>query len=140
MTDAELKKLILKYLGKNRLMTIATSFEDSPWAATLFFANDSDLNLYFLSEVNTRKIQNILKNPRVSVTLDREQPDPGIVKGIQLEGETVESSDPSIFLARHPWAKNYLKTSKVFKIKPSKIIYLDDEKFGPGGKRELNLK
>lgn len=139
MNDSELKKLILGYLEKNRLMTTATSSDDTPWAATVFFAYDDNLNLYFVSAEDTRKVQNILKNPRVSVTIDREQPGSGKVKGIQLEGQAQEVSDLSIFLARHPWAKDYLAHSKVFKIKPSKIIYLDDEKFGPGGKRELVL-
>ena len=139
MNDSELKKLILEYLGKNRLMTLATSSNDAPWATTLFFAYDDDLNLYFLSQETTRKVQNILKNPKVAVTIDREQPTPGKVKGIQLEGTAEEFTNPSIFLARHPWAKDYLAHSKVFKIKPSKTIYLDDEKFGPQGKKELNL-
>lgn len=140
ITKEELRKLILAYLEKNRLMTLATSSGNIPWAATVFFAYEQDLNVYFLSEEETRKIQNILKNTKVAATIDRDQPGSGKVRGIQLEGVAEVCKAPSVFLARYSWAKDYLATSRIYKITPSKIIYLDDERFGPGGKEELILK
>ncbi len=137
----DLRALILKYLAKNCLMTIATSKDDKPWAATVFFAYDNDLNLYFLS-APTRKTFNILANPQVAAVIDRDQPGRGKVRGIQLEGQAVKVTNQSqlaIFSSRYPWASQYLKDHHLFMITPSKIIYLDDEQFGPQGKMELNL-
>lgn len=140
MTETELKKAILEYLEENRLMTVATSKGDTPWASTVFYAYDDKLNLYFMSDKETRKTVNILKNPKVAVTIDREQPAPGKVRGIQLEGAAQISDDPSVFLARHAWGQSFLPNSKIIKITPSKIIYLSDEEFGPRGHQELVLK
>ena len=142
ISQNELKKIILEYLSQNKLMSLATSSDDNPWASTVFFAYDDNLNFYFLTEPGTRKAENIEKNPRVSATINEEWGGGGKVKGIQLEGEASETEDQGeikIFLKRHHWARDYITGSKIFKVIPKKIIYLDDEKFGPGGKEELLL-
>lgn len=139
----KIKRLILEYLSQNRLMTLATCQDNTPWASTVFFAYDNNLNIYFLTELNTRKTDNILQNSKISAAINQVwQAGPQKVRGVQLEGEarmTEDSLDMKVFTNRFLWAKDYLKKGKIFKIRPKKIIYLDDEKFGPGGKRELHL-
>ena len=44
-----------------------------------------------------------------------------------------------IFKKRHDWADEYLHDHELYKIVPKKIYYLDDELFGPGGRKELEL-
>jgi len=146
ISEDELKKLILGYLEQNRLMTLATSFDNIPWAATVFFAYDQDLNLYFLSEEKTRKIKNIFSNPKVAVAINEIRHKAGKTIGIQLEGEAYlidkekKERGLKIFKKRFSWAEKYLNTHELFVVKPAKIIYLDDDRFGPGGKGELILK
>lgn len=145
MNKDELKKIILEYLSQNKLMSLATCLGNKPWAATVFYAYDLDLNIYFISRADTKKIQNLSKNPNVSVVINEYQPKKGTVKGIQLEGsakvlskaENRESLD--LYRKRFSWADDYLGDHELFKITPNFIRYLDDELFGPGGKEELIL-
>lgn len=142
MTEDELKKLILEYLEKNKLMTVATADNNIPWAATVFFAFDQGLNLYFISREDRRHSQEIIKNPVVAITINQDFGKPGKVKGVQIQGEAAISEDRQDldkFIKRFAWAQKFLDSHKLFKIKPTFIRYLDDEKFGPGQIRELNL-
>src|SRR5690242_13170575 len=85
MSDA-LKQQILAYLKTHHTMTLATSAADTPWAATVFYAND-DLRLYFFSSPESRHCQNLAINPRVAVTVQEDYDDWRAIKGIQLEGK-----------------------------------------------------
>lgn len=145
MDNSELKKLILNYLSENRIMTIATAKDNIPWASSVMFAYDDSLNLYFISDPNTRKIKNIITNPNVAVAINEAKHKPGYTIGIQIDGEAKmldknkDSQKLEIFKKRHAWADKYLDSHDLFMIVPFKIIYLDDEKFGPQGKRKLIL-
>ena len=145
LSKDELKKHILRYLENNRLMALATSKNDIPWVATVFFAYDQDLNIYFISRPETRKTQHLQVNPNVSVVVNHHQPKSGLVKGVQLEGtaqvldKNKEIKELEIFKKRHNWADEYLHNHELYKIIPKKIYYLDDELFGPGGREELEL-
>ena len=141
----KLKNYILDYLKQNRVMTLATCKDDVPWAASVMFAYDDDLNLYFISKPETRKTQNILANPEISATINQFQKTPGKVLGVQLEGAAQKldkkksTEELEIFKKRFNWAEKYLHDHELFKIAPKKIYYLDDERFGPGGREELIL-
>jgi uncharacterized protein YhbP (UPF0306 family) len=148
ISKQELRKLILDYLAENKVASLATSKDNIPWAAPVLYAYDSDLNLYFISEPDTRKIQNILSNPKVAVTIAevryKERKMVGI--GIQLEGEAYQiekekgERELAIFRKRYRRVDEYLPNHELFVVRPSKIIFQDDERFGPGGKEELVLE
>jgi uncharacterized protein YhbP (UPF0306 family) len=141
----KLKQYILDYLEQNRVMTLATCMDDIPWAASVMYAYDDDLNLYFISKPETRKTQNLLSNPKVSATINQFQKTPGKILGIQLEGtarkldKTKNVQELELFKKRFDWAKDFLDDHELFQIAPKKIYYLDDEKFGPQGREELIL-
>ena len=153
LSQEELKQHILDYLSQNKRMSLATSKDDIPWAATVMYTFDNDLNIYFLSEVSTRKVQNLQENPKVAATINEVTGGIGKVKGIQLEGECkvvgkIEASKVyGLFLKKYFWLKDYIPSPKqmfsgtiknrLFKVTPKKIYYLDDERFGPGGREEL---
>ena len=145
VSPERLKKYILEYLENNRLMTLATSEKDVPWAATVFFAYDPNLNIYFISRPETRKTQHIISNPNVSVVVNQYQPKKGTVKGLQIEGEAYildkekDKEKLELYKERYDWADEYLHNHELYKIIPKKIYYLDDELFGPGGREELEL-
>ena len=145
ISKKELKKLILAYLAQNRLMTLATAKNNLPWATTVFFAYDQNLNLYFISEPATRKIKNILANSRVAVTIDREQPGSGKIRGVQLEGRAEkldkkkDLAELKIFEDRFNWTERYLASHELFQITPKRVYYLDDERSGPQGRETLEL-
>jgi hypothetical protein len=155
MKDA-LRDLILDYLARNKLMSVATAWREAPWAATVFFAYDDSLQLYFLSERTTRHARNIAHNPKVAATINQDFGKPGLVKGIQLEGITQEvafTDLPQVFTLyqnRYPWLTRYLphpalipeeKTmQRFYRIAPSKIFLLDDERFGKGVRKEYRCR
>ncbi|OGY23090.1 MAG: hypothetical protein A2Y57_01420 [Candidatus Woykebacteria bacterium RBG_13_40_7b] len=155
LSQEELRNLILDYLSQNKRMSLATCNDNIPWASTVMYAYDNNLNIYFLSEIKTRKVQNILSNPKVAATINEITGGIGKVTGIQLEGECkmVERKGAlkayGIFLKRYFWARDYIPSVKqmfskaiknrLFKITPKKIYYLDDERFGPEGREELVL-
>jgi len=145
ISKEELRKHILDYLEKNRRMTLATSENNIPWAATVMFAYDNDFNFYFISVPDSRKTKNLETNPRVSGAINEFQKTPGKILGVQLEG-TAEMLDKNkntkeleIYKKRFDWADNYLHDHELYKIIPKKIYYLDDELFGPGGREILEL-
>lgn len=140
-----LKEHILDYLEKNKRMTLATCEDNVPWAATVMFAYDRNLNFYFISNPKTRKTKNLLSNPKVSAAINEFTPKVGYIAGVQLEGSAQmlekkkNAQELEIFTKRFDWAVDYLHDHELFKITPKRVYYLDDEKFGPGIRKELNL-
>jgi len=151
----ELKKLILDYLSQNKRMSLSTCKDGVPWAATVMYAYDSDLNIYFVSKISTRKAQNILANSKVAATINEITGGIGKIRGIQLEGECAMVSRLEavrvygLFLKKYFWLRDYIPSARqmfskaisdrLFKITPKKIYYLDDERFGREGREELIL-
>jgi len=70
-------------------MTLATQGDAGIWAAAVFYVNDS-LTLYFLSSPGSRHAQDLARNARVAVTIQRDYDDWPQIVGIQAEGEAVE--------------------------------------------------
>jgi uncharacterized protein YhbP (UPF0306 family) len=145
LSQEELKQQIFNYLSQNKRMSLATAKENVPWAATVMFAYDDDLNLYFISKPETRKTQNLLANPKVSATINQFQMTPGKILGVQLEGiakmidKKRNSKELEIFKKRFNWAEKHLDNHELFQITPKKIYYLDDGRFGPGGREVLEF-
>lgn len=150
-----LKGHILDYLSQNKRMSLATSKDNVPWASTVLYAYDPDFNIYFLSDADTRKVQNMLDNPKVAATINEVTGGIGKVQGVQLEGECspvgkVEAAKGyALFLKRYFWLKDYISSpsamfskaikNRLFKITPKKVYYLNDEMFGPGGREGFKI-
>lgn len=103
--SADIRDRILTFLEERRILTLATCSRDHPWACTLAFAYDDDLNLYFVSKRDVRHVEELEANPRVACaihepqeTYDRER-----VRGLQLVGSA----------ARVPW-KDVPQTLRVY--------------------------
>jgi len=80
------KKEVLKFLGKHKLMSLGTYYRE-PWAASLYYLFDDEFNFYLVSGTKTIHAQNILKNPKVSITIADSKQDPkGKKIGFQARG------------------------------------------------------
>ncbi|MDA8108813.1 MAG: pyridoxamine 5'-phosphate oxidase family protein [Betaproteobacteria bacterium] len=73
------------YLREHHVMTLATSGDEGPWAAAVFYVHEGNA-LYFLSAPTSRHCRNLAKNPRVSATIQEDTSDWKAIKGIQMEG------------------------------------------------------
>lgn len=77
---------VRQMLEAHNTATLATTSADGPWAATVFFASDADLNLYFVSDRRTRHGRDLAVRPEAAVAI---HPDCGTwaeVRGLQITG------------------------------------------------------
>lgn len=127
---------ILEYLGKNRLMSLATSSGNKPWAATVFFAYDRSCNIFFYSRGDTRHAKHIARNPAVAITFNQYNGKPNSIKGLQITGRAskVPSRDLkrsyALYRKRFPWAEDFKSDHALYIIRPRTIDYIDQELFG----------
>lgn len=82
----EAAKAVGAVLGSHTTMTLATNGADGPWAAALFYAHDSDLNLYFISAPGTRHAADIERDPKVAVAVNAQHKDWSDIRGLQISG------------------------------------------------------
>ncbi len=132
LSALELKQATLNYIETNRLMSVATVSDGKPWAVTVFFAYDTDLNLYFFSRPDTVHAVNIEKEKHVAVTINQNWGTPGKVQGIQLIGTSHRSHNPgeiATYLKRHPWGMIY-PDHRVYKIVPEELYMVNHKLFG----------
>lgn len=150
----ELKQQILKFISKRYLLSIATvDEENNPWVCNVYFSQDEDLNIYFISPNDTNHSKHIKNNSKVAFTVnwyDENSLDNrkaiqaiGICKQIGIKDlkhaikcMIMKYPDWKDFLTFEKVTKDLIK-SKVYKITPSYIKYWDDELFGEEGVREM---
>jgi len=88
-----LKDLILRVLNEHRVMTIATNRPDGwPQATTVGYVNDGFL-LYCFIAPNAQKHANILRDPRVSITIGSDAKQPLDIKALSLAGRAFVATD-----------------------------------------------
>ena len=84
-----LKNLIQRIelsLTNHYTISIATAAKEESWSASVFYVSDQKLNIYFISFDESKHIQGILKNKRVSATITQDVSDWMQIKGLQLQG------------------------------------------------------
>lgn len=139
---AQLMQETRAYLESHHVMTLATTGEDGPWASAVFYVN-TDFNLYFFTEKNTRHGRNLAANPLVAAAIHEDYHDWREIKGIQLQGEAVpvgpvekarvialftrKFPSLSVFLANKKTA-DIVARAQVYKLVPAEIWYLDNQK------------
>ena len=70
-------------------LTLATCIDQSPWAATVFFAADSKFNLYFVSDHRTQHGRDMSANDSVAATINPDCNNWHDVAGLQIRGKVV---------------------------------------------------
>ncbi len=104
--SSDQKEAIRRLLDEYSILTLATSSDEGPWAASVFFASDADLNLYFVSDERTRHARELLANEQVMVAMNDECRRWHDVKGLQIRGRGMLVADEEraaalrIFLAK----------------------------------------
>jgi nitroimidazol reductase NimA-like FMN-containing flavoprotein (pyridoxamine 5'-phosphate oxidase superfamily) len=77
---------IIDYLSTHSFLRLATvSPEGDPCAHTLRYVSEA-ATVYFMSDLNTTKVKNILSLPRIAFTVDEDCPDPRQIQGVQMRG------------------------------------------------------
>jgi len=151
----EVEELIREYLesAKTRMMQIATSVNDQPWCATVYYAVNEKLELIWISTPDKRHSQEITKNTHVAgvVVYDQQPPQPA-VRGVQFEGTArVLSGDQEAQAAAHyvqqlgredallDDIRSGKNKHKVFKVTVSKFVLFDSQNFPENPRQEWQL-
>ena len=138
--NALVKEKALEFLNQSKLMTLATSVNDSPWAVTVNYAVTINNRLLFFSGPATRHCQDLLKNPQVAVAIRGENLKKRQIKGIQLIGTARKAAAKqlSVFKKRHAWVDDY-PDHELYEIIPDGLYYFDSDLFGHYFKVEVKL-
>ena len=91
--NREFKQQIVDLLNQHRIMTIATNREDGwPQATVVGYANDGLIIYCFISR-DSQKCANIMRDPRVSLAIAKDYPQPLQIKGLSIAARAVEVTD-----------------------------------------------
>ena len=91
--DEILRNKILEVLDQHRIMTVATNRPDGwPQATTVGYVNDG-LTLYFLCGRDSQKAQNVARDNRIALTIDRDASDPMAITGLSMAAHAIAVDD-----------------------------------------------
>lgn len=146
----DIRKRIIEVLSQTHLMSLAVSDVNGPWVADVIFIYDDDLNIYWMSDSETRHSKAILENNKVAGSITCSTKSKELNLGIQFEGvaEQLEGVQFNL-LVKHLAKRNYPKPElsqalKIldgdlwYKLTPTKIGLVDEENFG-GDRQELGI-
>lgn len=105
----QFRRQIIDLLYEHRIMSIATNRPDGwPQATVVGYANDG-LIIYCFVARDGQKYANIVQDPRVSIAIARDYPQPLQIRGLSLAGRAVVVEDAGevehageLLLARYP--------------------------------------
>lgn len=82
--DQAIERFILGTLADHNILTLATVRDDGwPQATTVAYANEG-LKVYIATFPEAQKVHNVRHDPRVSFTVDHDEPDWGKIKGLSV--------------------------------------------------------
>ena len=123
---------VLDFLAEQKTLTLATSGDDGPWAATLTYVNDgSDLYVWMKPSSNTAR--HIDTDPTAAFAIDLYSDDWRQTKGVQGRGACLVVQGEEIAKAADLFGRKYPElrpgsTSAVvfFRIEPAELEYIDN--------------
>ena len=146
-------------LESHNTISLATCHDGKPWAASLFFASDPHLNIYFVSDYRTRHAQHVAASDIAVAAINADCALWTEVRGLQVEGRVMVTSGLERMNAlRHYLAKfrdvkalfespqdeneqtiaERLKAANMYCLKPSWIRLIDNSRWF-GYKAEFDL-
>ena len=82
----ELKRIVKSILENGFPMSLSTVDEGGVWGTNVTYIHDDDFNLYWLSRVDARHSEAVLKNPNVAATITLGDNPNREVIGLQISG------------------------------------------------------
>jgi len=133
---AEFKRQIVDFLDQHRIMSMATNRPDGwPQVTVVGYANDG-LIIYCFIGRDSQKYANIMRDPRVSIAIANDYPQPLMIKGLSMAARVTVVEDPGetdhaqeILLRRYPEYKVMPKPNPdvvpMLRITPEIVSVLD---------------
>lgn len=141
---------VAAFLNKHSTMTLATLGPDGhPLAASLFFASDQALRIYWVSGTQSRHSRALQRQPWAALTVHSETWSWAEIVGVQLEGHVVVLPAGSAwqaawerYLTKFPFAQEFqaeVSRSNFYELTPRWVRLIDNAQ-GFGHKEELELE
>src|SRR3989344_3203965 len=156
MAKIDLRRLIGDYLADAKMMCLATSKNNKPWACAVWYVHDEDWNLYFISKKSRRHSIELTENQNIAGTIvvPHLKGSGEKVRGLQFEGTARACKLTELMKAHKLYMNKYelaedipklelLKLSlsyTYYKIIPSTIVLFDEINFPDAPRQELKLK
>ncbi len=148
MTEAQ-RAEVSAFLKKHTTLAIATVDQEAwPQAASLFFASDENLKLYWVSGEKSRHSQNLDRVSHVAVAIHNETWDWRDIHGVQIEGQAARLIDPdetdrawALFRDKFPFTVEFtdqIVRSAFYILRPKWIRLIDNSKYF-GHREEFTL-
>lgn len=135
----DIKVLIKEVLEKGYLMSLATHDDGGVWVSDVIFVHDDDLNIYWMSDPETRHSKAIVHQNKVAGTITVNNPGEDNL-GIQFGGAAEKIEGSRYNLAKKHYAKrrkpepketdDVLDGDSWYMLKPSKIELINETLFG----------
>ncbi len=145
MENIDWNQKVKEALDRTEFMAISTISEEGSWTNPVHFSYSEKCELYFVSKMNTKHVQNILKDNRISVAIFKPEKFPeGGVLGLQIRGIAKHVTEQAeIDEATRVRGKNASGEWNIFKITPTELWCFDSRVFGEERKQvdlgSLNL-
>lgn len=133
---------VIEVLSKSHLMSLAIQDNEGPWIADVIFVYDEDLNIYWMSDSDTRHSKAVVENGKVAGTITHTTRSKEPNFGIQFEGKAEKLPGTQFeLLVKHlakrgypvpkmSQAKKILDGDRWYKLVPTKMFLIDEENFG----------
>jgi len=151
---------IRHFIQSHFTLTLATADGDQPWAAALYYVSDADLNLYFISDPETRHVREGLRTGTVAVAIHGAHQPWATIRGIQMQAriEAIAPGDRARvealyfarftdvgMLVRSPAGANESRIAEKFgssvfyRVRPLRLHYIDNTR-GFGKPEGIDLR
>jgi general stress protein 26 len=136
--------LLRGVLQSTAYLALGTEGKDGPWVAPVLYAYNERLEIYFVSQLGSRHMRDVIDNPEVAIAIyDTDQPAAGDKLGIQLSGTTEIVPDEAVKEAFEIYfhgvdpqmdssPDNFLGDSswRMVKVVPGEVFLVHTGKFG----------
>ena len=137
--NTEEKQELRNFLSEHTTLVLSTLGENgSPAAAALFYAEDPDLNLYFISDSQSEHSSNLEHSTKVAVVIAADGQDWKELNGVQMKGNCAKLKDKDrtradthylskfSFVLQNSMLRNKIEQSDFYVIKPEWIRVTDN--------------
>ncbi|HRN86285.1 MAG TPA: pyridoxamine 5'-phosphate oxidase family protein [Candidatus Dojkabacteria bacterium] len=132
MNKAEkIKNRFKEIINSNNYLSLATINGEEPWVCTLYYCIDKHFNIYFISQIDTLHVENILINPKVAFTIFDSHQREGEGNGIQGSGRVEILKDEKIDEGLKTYQTSFIDLNRETLTEPFKyrLCKLIPEKF-----------
>lgn len=152
LEETDLKNAVNNELLRYTVLTLSVSDATGAHAVSLMYAQQA-MNLYWLSDPNTRHSKTLALNPLAAVTIAGQSEDFRTIKGLQITGRArrltnakEENAAFKLLVARYPFLKQFavgelarhLGAAAVYRFRPERVTLIDNTR-AFGFKQTLEL-